>query len=116
LPFALRAVIARGLLLRSRGAGSMAMYRTLRESRKEVGEYYRTWLTIGDPRIKERIFSREVSSALKGNGKPLLDSWSDYLPAVADRPPHTQMLWLQHGHGGRRHQSFLDREAHGPFA
>ncbi|MBP7529287.1 MAG: asparagine synthase (glutamine-hydrolyzing) [Syntrophorhabdaceae bacterium] len=95
LPFALRAVIARGLLLRSRGAGSMAMYRTLRESRKEVGEYYRTWLTIGDPRIKERIFSREVSSALKGNGKPLLDSWSDYLPAVADRPRHDQMLWLQ---------------------
>ncbi len=61
LPSFLRAFVAQGLLLRSRGAGAMGMYRVLREGRSEAQDQYRAWLTIGDPKIKERILSPEVS-------------------------------------------------------
>jgi asparagine synthase (glutamine-hydrolysing) len=95
LPSFLRAFVAQGLLLRSRGAGAMGMYRVLREGRSEAQDQYRAWLTIGDPKIKERILSPEVSGMLKGNGGSLLDSWREHLPAVAGRPVHDQILWLQ---------------------
>ncbi|MEN6615269.1 MAG: asparagine synthase (glutamine-hydrolyzing) [Syntrophorhabdus sp.] len=95
LPFFLRAIVARGILLRSQGMGSMAMYRTLRQGEAEMPEYYKTWLTIGDVSLKERIISPDVRAARNGNGRALLNMWQDYLPAVADRPRHDQMLWLQ---------------------
>ncbi len=95
LPFFLRAIVAEGLLLRSRGAGAMGMYRVLREGRGDAQEQYRAWLTIGDAKIKERILSPEVTGMLRGNGGSLLDSWRDHLPAVAGRPVHDQILWLQ---------------------
>ncbi len=95
LPFFLRAFVARGLLLRSRGAGAMGMYRVLREGHREAGDQYRAWLTIGDPKIRERLLRREVSETVRGEGGSLLDSWKDHLPAVAGRPLCDQMLWLQ---------------------
>jgi len=95
LPFFLRAIVAQGLLFRSRGAGAMGMYRVLREGRGDAQDQYRAWLTIGDPKTKERLLCREVSEALRSNGAPLLDSWKDHLPAVAGRPLPDQMLWLQ---------------------
>ncbi len=95
LPFFLRAVVARAVLVRSRGAGSMGMYRTLRQGEAEAPAYYRTWLAISESSLKERVMSQEVRSAIHGNGRALLNVWQDHLPVVADRPRHDQMLWLQ---------------------
>jgi asparagine synthase (glutamine-hydrolysing) len=95
LPFALRAIVARGVLLRSQGAGSMAMYRALRQGDVGMPAYYKTWLTIAELSMKERILATDVRVARNGNGRALLNVWQDYLPAVENRPRHDQMLWLQ---------------------
>lgn len=95
LPFVLRAVVARGILLRSRGAGSMAMYRILRQGQTGIQDYYKTWLAIGESSMKDRILRSEVLNTLRSNGQPLLNAWHDHIPAVAERPRHDQMLWLQ---------------------
>ncbi len=95
LPFFLRAIIARGVLVRSQGAGSMAMYRALRQGDADAPDYYRAWLTIAQSSLKERIMSHELRAAIPKNGGALLNVWRDQMPAVADRPRHDQMLWLQ---------------------
>ena len=96
LPHFLRAIIAKGVLLRSQGAGSMAMYRILCDSPQNIRSYYQTWLTIGNQDMKKQILSADALSGIKNNGgQESLMAWDGLTSPVKNRPWCDQMLWLQ---------------------
>jgi asparagine synthase (glutamine-hydrolysing) len=95
LPHYLRIVLAEHPAFRARGEAGARMARVLGAAPSAIHTRYQTWLSIGDPDIKNGLFSSEVKLALNDSPQSILESWADHLPVVAGKPELNQMLWVQ---------------------
>lgn len=96
LPYAIRNILAPSPTVRSLWKVGRDMNRILFGASPDIHRRYQALISIGDSELAYNLLSLEVKSALnKMDPQPILESWANWLPAVANQPDFQQILWLQ---------------------
>jgi asparagine synthase (glutamine-hydrolysing) len=96
VPLGVRTTLGAVAPVRGAGRASRNFVRTLRGVPTRPHDRYRAMIRIGKPGEGRGLLSQDVRLSLqRRGGGSILDSWSEWLPCVKDRPEFDQVLWIQ---------------------
>jgi asparagine synthase (glutamine-hydrolysing) len=95
MPVSTRSVLGRIAPLGQIAQTGRNLIRVLRGVPTQVHHRYHAMIRVARPETGRAVFSSTVLSALGEGGRPILESWGDYLPSVRGRPEFDQVLWIQ---------------------